>query len=211
MYSSVHAELPSFFLPPNIWWSSMVHPPHESDCPEHGSRNAWECYFTHPLHLRRSFCQRCEKNSLTLQAIFFSFFLCNSAKVQNWNAICSIKHIWGERERDPLPRMPRLDMILVFEVSTTRCRMTQGCCPFKAALLMSCKNQAESQTYLLVSSLFTFSVLLFQMQAPLWYILYLVSDSCLLPLSSSNEMRGAKYFQGQSIPSPSWKTLHSLS
>lgn len=26
-------------------------------CPEHGNRNAWECYFTHPLHLMRSFCQ----------------------------------------------------------------------------------------------------------------------------------------------------------
>lgn len=34
------------------------------------TENAWECYFTHPLHLMRSFCQWCEKNSLTLQAFF---------------------------------------------------------------------------------------------------------------------------------------------
>lgn len=99
MCSSVPAELPSFFLPPNIWWSSMVHPPHESDCPEHESWNAWECYFTHPLHLRRSFCQRCEKNSLTLQAIFsplfFSVQQCKRSKLQ--------RHLFNKQEERERP------------------------------------------------------------------------------------------------------------
>lgn len=48
-------------------------------CPEHGNRNAWECYFTHPLHLMRSFCQWCEKNSLTLQAFLHQ---CKSSKLK---------------------------------------------------------------------------------------------------------------------------------
>lgn len=86
---------PFWFFSPNIWWSSMGHPPHESECPEHGNRNAWECYFTHPLHLMRSFCQWCEKNSLTVQGFFFPFLFfplfvhqCKSSK--------SKRHLFNE-------------------------------------------------------------------------------------------------------------------
>lgn len=178
---------------------------------------AWECYFTHPLHLRRSFCQRCEKNSLTLQAIFFSFFFsvqqCKSSKLKRH--LFNKTHLRRERERERescFQGCPNLDMILVFEGSAARCRLTWGCCPFKAALAISCKirrnHKPISQFSLCLHSVCCY---LFQTQAPLWYVSYLVSDSCLSSLTSSNGMRGAKYFQRHSIPSSSWKTLHSLS